>query len=170
MVSFCMPYFSETWGGKRNMRKDLAWALLDRKVIYLRYNMLMLGEHGCVSARLLYGNNRDDVPPQQSAQIIVFMSVYGCYSQLLEGLTALVCWAWVHQTPLRRLTSHTAVLMHDKKRNKRFSLKDKESLLARYYFFHFDIRFFLFVFYSPLWGSSLRACLLGGELLWSWSW
>lgn len=51
----------------------------------------MLGEHECVNTRLLYGNNRDDVAPQKSGQIIVFMCVYGCYSLLLEGLTALVC-------------------------------------------------------------------------------
>lgn len=33
-----------------------------------------------------------------------------CYSQLLVGPTELVCWAWAHQTPLQRPSSHTAEL------------------------------------------------------------
>lgn len=125
----------------------------------------MACEFGRASAGLLQGNSRDDDHPHKSGQIIVFVIVYACYSPLLVGLTASACWAWVRQTPLHRLSSHTRELMEGKKRKekKRFSWTDKTRLTdSASLMLTVD-----FQFYVPLCGSSLRACLLGGELLWS---
>ena len=91
------------------------------------------------------------------------------YLQLPVGLTVLASWAWEHQTPLQCLSSRTAELLESKQRKKKtFSIENlKAHLLVA------DGNFFFFkysrnkMFCLLLCESSLRGCLLGGELFWS---